>query len=132
FSATRMLGYFLLPLALSCFLMAGIDAQWGVFVFMTLLGMSYGISSTLFGALWPEIYGTRHLGSVRAVVIALMVFSTAMGPGVTGFLIDFGVHYPLQIFFMGVYCVVVSAVMAVASAMVIKRNQAIAASLAAQ
>lgn len=132
FSAIRLLSYFLLPLALSCFLMAGLEAQWGVFVFMALLGTSYGISSTLFGALWPEIYGTRHLGSVRAVVIALMVFSTAMGPGVTGFLIDFGVHYPVQIFFMGVYCLCVSAVMAVASAKVIKRNQEIAALSAAQ
>ena len=79
---------------------------------MALLGISYGLSSTLFGALWPEIYGTKHLGSIRAVVIALMVFSTAMGPGVTGFLIDFGVDYPLQILVMGVYCLAVSIVMA--------------------
>ncbi|WP_419912868.1 hypothetical protein [Hoeflea sp.] len=78
---------------------------------MALLGLSYGLSSTLFGALWPEIYGTKHLGSIRAVVIALMVFSTAMGPGVTGFLIDFGIDYPLQIFVMGLYCIGISLLM---------------------
>jgi MFS family permease len=132
FSATRMLAFFLLPLSLSCFVLAGIEAQWGIFAFMALLGVSYGISSTLFGALWPEIYGTRHLGSVRAVVIALMVLATAMGPGVTGFLIDIGVHYPLQIFFMGAYCVCMSCVMAMVGARVMKRNRMIADAVAAQ
>ena len=129
FSAIRILPVFLLPLSVSCFLLAGIEAQWGVFAFMALLGVSYGVSSTLFGALWPEIYGTRHLGSIRAIVIALMVFSTAMGPGVTGFLIDFGIDYPLQIFFMGLYCVCISFVMAMASNRVAKRNSEIAAAV---
>lgn len=127
FSAVGMLPTFLLPLAVSCFLLAAIEAQWGIFAFMALLGVSYGISSTLFGALWPEIYGTRHLGSIRAVVIALMVFATAMGPGVTGFLIDFGIHYPTQILFMGLYCVGISVVMTIFGNRVAKRNRAIAA-----
>lgn len=64
---------------------------------MALLGASLGSSTTLFGALWPEIYGVRHLGSIRAVIVALMVFATAMGPGITGFLIDAGVPYSWQI-----------------------------------
>ena len=71
---------------------------------MGLMGVSYGFSSTLFGALWPEVYGIRHLGSIRALTVAIMVFATAMGPGITGFLIDRGVSYPLQIGVMGVYC----------------------------
>ncbi|MEX3009472.1 MFS transporter [Hoeflea sp. TYP-13] len=129
FSAVSLLPTFLLPLAASCFLLAGIEAQWGVFAFMALLGVSYGLSSTLFGALWPEVYGTRHLGSIRAVVIALMVFATAMGPGVTGFLIDFGVSYPLQILLMGVYCVAICLVMAIVSGKVVRRNRAIAAAM---
>ncbi len=132
FSAVAMLPTFLLPLALSCFLLAGIEAQWGIFAFMALLGISYGFSSTLFGALWPEIYGTRHLGSIRAVVIALVVFATAMGPGVTGFLIDFGVSYPLQIFVMGAYCIAISVVMAIISNRVAKRNLAITAAINSQ
>ncbi|MEM6462083.1 MAG: MFS transporter [Pseudomonadota bacterium] len=132
FSAVGMLPIFLLPLALSCFVLAMVGAQWSIFAFMALLGVSYGISSTLFGALWPEVYGTRHLGSIRAVIIALLVFSTAMGPGVTGFLIDYGVAYPLQIFAMGTYCVVVSFLMAVVSSRIALRNRAIAATRAAQ
>ncbi|MDF1775809.1 MAG: MFS transporter [Rhizobiaceae bacterium] len=127
FSALTLLPTFLLPMAVSCFLLGGIEAQWGIFAFMALLGMSYGVSGTLFGALWPEIYGIRHLGSIRAIIVAFMVFSTAMGPGITGFLIDYGVDYPSQILVMGAYCLVASIAMMLVSRMVKRRNITIAA-----
>jgi len=111
YSAIRLLAFFLLPLALACFGLAGIEAEYGIFVFMGTLGVSYGVSSTLFGALWPEMYGVKHLGAIRSIIISMMVLSTALGPGVTGFLIDLGVSYPTQIFVMGIYCVAASLVM---------------------
>src|SRR5690606_26028933 len=88
----------------ACLVLALFEAQWSAFAFMGLMGISYGVSSTLFGALWPEIYGTNHLGAIRALTVAVLVFATAMGPGLTGALIDLGVPYPLQIAAMGVYC----------------------------
>jgi MFS family permease len=104
FSAVVLLPFFLLPLAAACFILAGFQAPWSAWVFMTLLGMSYGFSSTLFGAVWPEVYGTKHLGSVRSLVMAAGVFASAAGPGLTGVLIDRGVSYPGQVSAMGVYC----------------------------
>ena len=80
FSAVRILPYFLLPLAAACFVLGLVEAQWGIFVFMALLGMSNGFSTTLFGALWPEIYGMKHLGSIRSIIVAMLVFATAVGP----------------------------------------------------
>jgi hypothetical protein len=38
------------------------------------------------------------------LTMAVMVFATAIGPGLTGFLIDRGVYYPAQIAAMGLYC----------------------------
>ena len=111
FSGVALLPGFLLPLGAACLVLGSFDGQWSAFVFMALLGLSYGFSSTLFGALWPEIYGMRHLGSIRALTVAVMVFSTAMGPGLTGYLIDHGVSYPAQIITMGVYCILISVVM---------------------
>lgn len=111
FSAVKLLPGFLLPLSAACLALGLSDAQAQAFVFMGLLGVSYGISSTLFGALWPEIYGTKHLGSVRSLVVAIMVFMTAVGPGVTGFLIDRGIEFPTQIVFMGLYCIAGSGVL---------------------
>ena len=103
FSAVRLLPVSLVPLALSCFSAAWIDQEAGIFVFMALMGVSYGFSSTISGAIWPELYGTRHLGAIRSVVVSSMVLVTAMGPGITGVLIDAGVAFPLQLAGMGAY-----------------------------
>ncbi|MDF1607415.1 MFS transporter [Hoeflea sp. YIM 152468] len=122
FSAIRMLPIFLLPLSLSCFVLAFTNAPWGAYVFMALMGVSYGFSSTLFGALWPELYGTRHLGGIRSLIVAFMVFGTAVGPGLTGGLIDAGVSYPAQITAMGVYSVLISVVLIQVSRRALARN----------
>ncbi len=79
------------------------------------------MASTLFGSLWPEIYGTRHLGSIRAVTMSAAVLSTAIGPGLTGTLIDRGVDLPQQMVFLGVYCLLATAAMAFASWVLARR-----------
>lgn len=119
--APAVLPLYQVPLSLSCFALATIADPVGIFVFMALLGVSYGISSTLFGALWPEVYGTRHLGSVRSITVALMVLATALGPGVTGLLIDGGVSYLEQVRVMGVYCLFAAIVMVIVSRRLIRR-----------
>jgi MFS family permease len=115
FSATALLPAFLVPLGFACLVLGLSEAQWAAFAFMGLMGISYGFSNTIFGALWPEIYGLAHLGAVRALTVAIGVFATAMGPGITGFLIDRGVDYPLQIMLMGFYCLAACALMILVS-----------------
>lgn len=123
FSAIRLLPSFLVPLSLSCFVLASTDAPWGAYAFMALMGISYGFSSTLFGALWPELYGSKHLGGIRSLIVAFMVFATAMGPGLTGALIDAGISYPGQIAAMGVYSVAVIVIMTLVSRRALARQQ---------
>jgi len=123
FSAVAILPYFLLPLAASCFVAAYFESQISAFIFMGLMGISYGISSTLFGALWPEVYGIRHLGAIRSIIVAVMVFATALGPGATGILIDMGVPYPMQIAAFGVYCLLACLIMGIAKRRIHSRQQ---------
>jgi len=104
FSARKLLPFFLLPLTIGCVLLASVAPAWGMALFMFLLGSSYGVSGAVFGAIWPEIYGTRHLGAIRSVVSAAMVFASALGPGLTGWLIDKGVGFEWQLIAMGAYC----------------------------
>jgi MFS family permease len=122
YSAVRMLPVFLVPLSAACLVLGSFEGQWSAFVFMALLGISYGFSTTIFGAVWPEVYGTAHLGSVRATIVAIMVFATAAGPGITGVLIDLGVSYPLQIQFMGIYCLLAIVMMVFVSGRIMHRN----------
>lgn len=104
FGAVRILPFFLLPLALASITAGLLETVWGVYVFMFLIGVSNGFTSTLLGALWPEVYGVRYLGSVRSVIVSAMVFSTALGPGLTGALIDAGTGLPVQLAWMSVWC----------------------------
>ncbi|RFB04141.1 MFS transporter [Parvularcula marina] len=115
FGARRILPFFLIPLSSACFSASVIESGTGLYVFMILLGVSYGFSSTLFGSLWPEIYGTKHLGAIRSVMMPFMVFATAAGPGITGTLIDRGVSLPTQLLAMGSYCLIACVIMGFAS-----------------
>jgi len=70
--------------------------------------LTQGMSSALWGALLPAVYGTRHLGSVRSLATTVMVVSTAIGPGVTGLLIDLGIDFPQQTLLLAAWCVALS------------------------
>ena len=111
FSGVALLPFALLPLGLACLVLGFVAAPWAPFAFMALTGMSNGLSTTLFGAIWPEFYGLRHLGAIRSLVVSAGVLASAAGPGLTGYLIDIGVDYPAQIVTMGVYCLLISFVM---------------------
>jgi sugar phosphate permease len=121
-SATLVLPYFLLPLAAACFVLAFSGAEITLFILMVLLGISYGIASTLFGALWPEIYGLENLGAVRSITVSAAVLATAIGPGVTGTLIDRGMSLPAQMIFLGCYCLLAAGAMAIASVFLQRRS----------
>jgi hypothetical protein len=68
------------------------------------LGVTSGIANALWGALLPAVYGTNHLGAIRALATSVMVVSTAIGPGITGILIDLGITFPEQGAVMGFWC----------------------------
>ena len=115
FGAIVILPIFLLPLASACFALAFSGPEITLFIVMVLLGISYGISSTLFGSLWPEIYGLANLGAVRSVTVSAAVLATAIGPGLTGTLIDRGMDLPSQMMFFGIYCLLAAGAMTIAS-----------------
>lgn len=106
--ATRLVPVFLAPLALACAALASLDGTAGVFAFMGLLGVSTGITLIMLGALWAELYGTRHLGAIKAFAQAVMVFSTGLAPGAMGLLMDAGFGIASIATACGVYCVCAS------------------------
>lgn len=89
--AARALPYFLPGILIACLVLAAGDHPLTVWVFMIFGGANAGMTQTLSSALWAEVYGVRHLGAIRAMTTACMVFSTAASPFVLGALIDLGV-----------------------------------------
>jgi len=104
FSAHRLLPLILIPLSLGCLVLAVASQAYWLLVFMFLTGLCYGLYGAIFGAVWSEVYGIRHLGAIRSVVFAGMVLSSALGPGLTGWLIDIGVGFEQQLKVMGIVC----------------------------
>lgn len=88
--AKRSLPVALLPL-LGALLVLGLSkSDWTPYLYLTLAGSTLGIVSTATGAFWPERYGVRHVGAIRSVSQAAMVFSTAVAPLILGLLLDAG------------------------------------------
>lgn len=89
--ARRMLPLFLLPMIVGLFVLSSSAHVMIALPYLMLFGMTIGITSPVVNAAWAELYGVLHLGSIRALAAALMVFSTAISPGGFGVLIDRGV-----------------------------------------
>ena len=54
------------------------------------MGISNGFANILGSSTWAELYGVKYLGSIKALTTALMVFATAFGTALFGYLIDIG------------------------------------------
>jgi len=52
------------------------------------------------------MYGTKHLGAIRSVTVALMVFSTSLSPVLFGYLIDYGLGFQQIFLSMFLYTVI--------------------------
>ncbi|MDN5787644.1 MFS transporter [Pseudorhodobacter sp.] len=98
FGAVRLLPIYLLPLVAGFSLHAYAPTLGWTAAGVMLMGMAGGGQSTILNAVWAEFYGTRHLGSIKSAVAALMVLGSALGPGVTGWLIDRGVGFETQLY----------------------------------
>ena len=113
FSARALLPTFLVPIGIALALPYWFSGLWVIVVLMALLGLGAGVHTTLSGALWPEMFGVRYLGEIRALVFSAAVASSAASPMLLGYLIDLGISLPLQLAVLGGYALLASAVMGI-------------------
>ena len=90
FTSRKLLIFMNIPLLLSTLVLFYFDTSITSFIFLGLIGVSNGLANVLGSSTWAEIYGVRYIGSIKALTTALMVFSTAFGTALFGFLIDRG------------------------------------------
>ena len=90
FTSRKLLIFMNIPLLFSTIVLYYFDITISAFVFLGLIGISNGLANVLGSSTWAEIYGVKHLGSIKALTTALMVFSTAFGTALFGLLIDKG------------------------------------------
>lgn len=108
FGAVRLLPVYLLGWVAGVTLVGLSDSLATGVVALAVCGLGSGAVYVVKAALVADLYGTRRLGGVRALTTALMVVASALGPGVSGALLDAGVGFETQCFWMAAYLAAVS------------------------
>lgn len=90
----RLLPFHQVPMIIAFTLFSMHDRGLGMGFFF--LALTAGAQATLISAFWAEFYGTAHLGAIKALAAAIMVFGSAIGPGLTGILIDWHIGIEIQ------------------------------------
>ena len=90
FSTKIILPIFLFPLISGLLLLSIATSYLELLFIFILFGLSAGAYIVVYGTFFPEFFGSMYLGSVRTVGVAIMVFSSAIGPVLTGYFIDLG------------------------------------------
>jgi predicted MFS family arabinose efflux permease len=110
FTGRKLILIMNIPLLLAMFVLFNFHHEIYAYIFLGLIGVSNGLANILGSSTWPEIYGVKYIGSIKALTTAFMVFSTAFGTAVFGILIDNG--YSIEnIAFVGISYIVVSLVL---------------------
>lgn len=85
-----------LPMVLGFSLLWSSDSLFVAAWAMSFIAISAGSMATLPGSFAAEFYGTRYLGGIKSIWTAIMVLGSALGPGLSGFLIDVGYDFSDQ------------------------------------
>lgn len=90
-TAIRVLPIGLVPLCLGLIALAVIKHEYAAHIYMACIGLSVGATGLVRNSLWAEIYGIKHLGSIKGLDSNVIVVGTAFAPIIYAWLLDNGV-----------------------------------------
>ncbi len=96
FGSGRLLQAFPLSYLIGFLVLSQVSTLAGAALAFLVFGVAVGMQTTLITAFWAEYFGTRYIGAIKATSTSIMVFGSAIGPGISGALIDFGYDFPSQ------------------------------------
>ncbi len=114
YTARRVLPLFLLPFACALIVVNLADHRFIVWPYLLLMGVSFGIYFPGLSALFAELYGARHLGAIKSLTNAIMVFASALGPAIMGTLLDLGFAFAAIALIFSGFCLAATALLAYA------------------
>ena len=107
FTSRKLLIYMNIPLFISAIVLYLFDSSYSSFIFLGLIGITNGLANVLGSSTWAEIYGVKHIGSIKALTSGLMVFATAAGTAIFGTLIDAGYTINSIAIFSAIYIAII-------------------------
>ncbi len=58
--------------------------------YMFCAGMAVGGNRVILNTIWAELYGVKHLGEIRGIVVFICIITAGISPGLFGYLLDNG------------------------------------------
>jgi len=111
FGTPRLIPFMQIPMVGAFLIFAFAQSYVALLAAFFFLALTTGFNTTLPNAFWAEFYGTGKLGSIKAMAAAVMVFGSAIGPGLTGVLIDIGLGLEAQYILVAGYFVFTTVMM---------------------
>ena len=96
FTALRLLPFSVIPLVAAFWLLTLPDNLFGAatpFIYMGLIGLNLGMVGPISGGLWPELFGTAHLGAIRSLTAPIVIAATAAAPVLFGLAVDMNISF---------------------------------------
>ena len=84
FSARRTFSFQLIPIGIGIIVLLFSQHPIAYLVFLFTAGITTSCGALTNSAIWAEMYGSRHLGSIKSLVTTFVIFSTALGTIVIG------------------------------------------------
>ncbi len=109
----RLIPWFQLPMVAAFLAFAYASGTPTLLLGFFFLALTTGFNTTLPMAFWAEFYGTRNLGAIKAMAVAVMVLGSAIGPGITGYGIDLGLGIETQYILIAGYFIFATVMMAI-------------------
>lgn len=105
YSARRMLLWTTVPMVagLLCLVYGGSPSA--ALFYLLGVGLTTGGRYSLSGAIWAEVYGTRHLGGIRSMVHTVTALLFGISPAAFGWLIDQGININTVVLMFTVFLV---------------------------
>jgi MFS family permease len=110
FGAVRLSHFYLVGMILASFTLVTASGPFVPLLFFGLIGLTTGCTNVVIAAVLAELYGTRHLGKIRALAGAIMVIASAIGPVVAGPLFDIGVGIDMVALGFAAYMIAAGAI----------------------
>ena len=89
--AKKLMPIFTLPIALGGLALFLGQESWWIAVVLIAYGAAAGMNGSVVAPFWAELYGVKHLGAIKALAAAVMIFASALSPPAYGLLFDGGV-----------------------------------------
>jgi MFS family permease len=76
----RLLAISLAVLTAGVAVLPYVVTRWQVMLWAVAMGLGGGLVTVLFFAVWPRVFGRRHLGQIQGAAQAITVLASAVGP----------------------------------------------------